>query len=427
MKGGRYMKAFLKKRIAALLLAVMLCSACNGEDVSSSLATLPPVSETVTTTASADTQTTSETEKPASETTASSTVSSTTALKSSVNSTEAAEDTDITTVSDTIASETTTSSVAPEETTASSLTETEKTTTTTALTTIATVTETEVLSETSVPAAEKPPAQIRISHVSSPGTLTESTGTAVIDYSNASCGYISASYSGKSARAKLRIVCGGVTCDHDLAVTGEAEYFPLMQGSGDYRIQIYEQLDGKMYSCALDLSVNVTVNDEVEMYLHPNRYSMFDENSVCVKKASEICGGADDDIEKIAAVFGYITENITYDYDLAATVQSGYIPDPDAVLERKEGICFDYASLFAAMCRSMGIPTRLVIGYAATDIYHAWNEVYTEETGWITPELLLDEKGYNIVDATFYASATDKDYIAGYISDNGNYASVYRY
>ncbi len=421
------MNAFLKKRIAALLLAVMLCSACNGESVSSSVTTLPPVSTTTVTTVSADTQTTTETDEVSSETTfSSSAVSTTTTLQSSAESSETTADTAISTASDTTSSAITTSSVTTEETVVSSVAETENTTTA-ALTTVTTTTKTQVLSETSVPAAEKPSTEIRISHVSSPGTLTESTDTAVIDYSNASCGYISASYSGKSAKAKLRIVSGGVTCDHDLAVTGEAEYFPLMQGSGDYRIQIYEQLDGKMYSCALDLSVKLTVNDEVEMYLHPNRYSMFDENSDCVKKASEICGGAEDDIEKIAAVFGYITDNVTYDYDLAATVQSGYIPDPDAVLERKEGICFDYASLFAAMCRSMGIPTRLVIGYAATDIYHAWNEVYTEETGWITPELLLDEKGYNIVDATFYASASDKDYIAGYISDNGNYASVYRY
>mgnify|MGYP003292939861 CR=1 FL=1 len=422
------MNAFLKKRIAALLLAVMLCSACNGESVSSSVTSLPPVSETVTTTTSADTQTTSETEAPSSETTVSSTVSATaTTTEVSANSSETTADTDDTTLSGTVSdTETTTAPVTTEGTTASSEVETQKTTTT-SLTTTTTTAETEVLSETSAPAAAKPPAQIKINHVSSPGTLTESTDTAVIDYSNASCGYISASYSGKSARAKLRIVSGGVTCDHDLSVTGEMEYFPLMQGSGDYRIQIYEQLDGKMYSCALDLSVNLKVNDEVEMYLHPNRYSMFDENSACVKKASEICGGADDDIEKIAAVFGYITDNVTYDYDLAATVQSGYIPDPDTVFSRKKGICFDYASLFAAMCRSMGIPTRLIIGYAEKDIYHAWNEVYTKETGWITPELLLDEKGYNIVDATFYASAADKDYIAGYISDNGNYASVYRY
>lgn len=407
-----------KLRITALLLAAMLCSSCTGNTVSSSSHT---VSQTTASVSSDNTSLSSEAtvSSPESETTTSAyatskTTSETTPITSETTATEA--------VTTTVAfAETGVSSVSSETaTTTAAITET----TTTAASSEA---ETELLTETTVPAAESPPAEIKVSPVSSPGTLTENAGTAIIDYSNAADGYISASYSGGSARAKLRIVCGGVTCDHDLAVTGETEYFPLMQGSGDYRIQIYEQYDGKMYMCVLDLTVTLTVADEVKMYLYPNRYSMFDENSDCVKKSAEICGGAEDDIEKIAAIFGYVTDNVTYDYDLAATVQSGYIPEPDKVLAAKKGICFDYASLFAAMCRSQGIPARLVIGYAAKDIYHAWNEVYTEETGWITPELLLKNKGYNIVDATFYASAEDKEYIADYISDSGNYSSVYRY
>lgn len=396
------------KKLTAFLLAALLCSSCGNNT--------PPVTHnlssvsTVTTSVSEETTTAVITTLTAYETTTATTV-----------------------ISETITSEETTS--VTEKTASEIVTETSETTTVTeaettteiTTTTETTTAETEVISETSPPAAKLPPAEIKVSDVSSPGTLTEQTETALVDYSNASLGYISASYSGKSARAKLRIVCGDITCDHDLSVTGEMEYFPLMQGSGDYKIQIFEQLDGKLYSSALDLSVSVTITDEVGMYLYPNRYSMFDKNSACVVKASEVCAGQDDDIEKIAAIFGYVTDSITYDFDLAATVVSGYIPDPDKVLSRKTGICFDYASLFAAMARSQGIPARLVIGYAAPDIYHAWNEVYTEETGWITPELLLGRKGYNLVDATFYAGSDDKSAIAEYISDGGNYSAVYRY
>lgn len=403
------MRKFPKTRITALLLTALLLSSCNGNTESSSVQTFVPA----TTTEISETVTTTSTEAPLTTTVTSSEVTTT-----SVSVTSEKEATETTT---------TTSVTTTEQTTTVSVTEPVKETTTPSAATTTTVTETEVLSETSVPAADVPPAPIRISPVSSPGKLTEDTGTALIDYSNSSKGYISASYSGNSKKAKLRVVCGDVTCDHDLSVTGVTEYFPLTQGSGEYRIQIYEQLDGKLYSSALDLTVNVTVEDEVGMYLFTNRYSVFDENSACVKKSAEICGGAGDDIEKIAAIFTYIADNIEYDYNLAASVQSGYLPDPDSLLSKKKGICFDYASLFAAMCRSQGIPTRLVIGYASPDIYHAWNEVYTVETGWITPELLLDEKGYNLVDATFYAGADDKEYIAEYISNDGNYSAIYRY
>ena len=305
---------------------------------------------------------------------------------------------------------------APEQTTAS------RTTTASSATTVTTA------STTAAP--PKPPAEVIIPDicaVSSPQTEVQRSDTAMIDLSNASEGYIAVSYSGKSARAKLRIVCGGVTCDHDLATGGVVEYFPLSQGSGDYTISVYEQLEGKSYLSALDCTASVTIADDVGMYLYPNKYVMFDKSSSCVYKAAEVCAGAGGTVERLAAIFAYITDNVTYDYELAATVVSGYIPDPDSVLKKRTGICFDYSSLFAAMARSQGIPTRLVIGYASPDIYHAWNEVYTEETGWITPELLLSQKGYNLVDSTFYAGAADKAAIADYISSGGNYSAIYRY
>ena len=405
----------LKKRIILLsLIAAILCSSCTPASSSESTTTASAVHTTsVTTTASDEITTTSAVTTASEETALTSETTVSSSESESVSETTVASSAETTTTTE-ITEETVTTT----ETAASSSEST---------TTSASVIETEMPAETSVPKAKNPPAEIKVKKISSPGTAEKREETAVIDYSNAADGYISALYSGKSARAKLRIVCNGVTCDHDLSVTGNAEYFPLMQGSGDYRIQIYEQLDGKLYSAVLDLSITLTVESDVEMYLYPNRYSMFGEKSDCVIKSAEICSDAENNLDKISAIFNYISSNITYDFDLAATVKSGYIPDPDAVLKKKSGICFDYSSLFVAMARSQGIPARLVIGYASPDIYHAWNEVYTEETGWITPELLLSQKGYNLVDATFYAGSNDKENIAEYISDSGNYTSVYKY
>lgn len=249
---------------------------------------------------------------------------------------------------------------------------------------------------------------------------------AEIDYSHADDGYISAVYNGGSKAAKLRVVCGDLQYDHDLAADGTREYFPLM-GSGSYTVKVYELVTGKSYACAAEGSFEADIASETGMYLYPNKYSMFEKKSKCVKKAAELCAGKDDDVEKIAAIFEYVAENITYDKELAATVKSGYVPDPDKTLASGKGICFDYSSLMVAMCRSQGIPSRLVIGYAEPEIYHAWNEVYTKETGWITPELFFEKKGYNIADATFYAGNSNKKKIAGYISDDSNYSAMYRY
>ena len=58
----------------------------------------------------------------------------------------------------------------------------------------------------------------------------------------------------------------------------------------------------------------------------------------------------------------------TYDNKLANEITSGkitkYIPDTAATLKGTTGICYDFSSLFAAMCRSQGIPCALTKGYA---------------------------------------------------------------
>lgn len=287
-----------------------------------------------------------------------------------------------------------------------------------------TVETTEITAETTIP---KPKAEVVIPKINMPKTGDKLIfgDNAEADYSYASEGYISAVYSGSAAAAKIRVTCGEVRYDHDLT-PGKREFFPLM-GSGSYDVKIYEQFSGNNFALIAEGNFDANISSSVSTYLYPNKYVDFDGSSACVKKAAEVCAGLTDDVEKIAEIFSYVTENISYDKTLAATVQSGYVPYPDNTLSKGTGICFDYTALFAAMCRSQGIPARLVIGYASPEIYHAWNEVYTEETGWITPELFLKKKGYNIADATFYSGNSDKEKISAYISDDGNYSALYRY
>lgn len=261
----------------------------------------------------------------------------------------------------------------------------------------------------------------------SPGTSTAENDKVRVDYSNSADGYISVRWNETGKRVKLRVTSGGSTYDHDVPTGGVTEYYPLSCGSGSYTVQIYEQTDGDRYAKVLEQEFTAEIRSETSPFLYPNRYVAFSQNSACVEKAAQLCAGRSGAIEKTAAIFGWVTDNVSYDRELAATVKSGYVPDPDSVLKKKTGICYDYASLMAAMLRSQGIPSRLVVGYAKESIYHAWNEVWTEQTGWITPELLLSRNGYNIVDATFYAGSADKAKIADYISDSGNYSALYYY
>ena len=65
------------------------------------------------------------------------------------------------------------------------------------------------------------------------------------------------------------------------------------------------------------------------------------------------------------------------------------------VLERKRGVCQDFAHLMLACLRSLGLPARYVSGYLLTnppegqarligaDASHAWISAYCPTVGWV--------------------------------------------
>lgn len=70
-------------------------------------------------------------------------------------------------------------------------------------------------------------------------------------------------------------------------------------------------------------------------FLYPNQYVKFDASSQVVAAAKDLSANCHDDLEVIISVYNYVVENITYDYDKAENVKSGYIPDVDEILRSK--------------------------------------------------------------------------------------------
>lgn len=286
--------------------------------------------------------------------------------------------------------------------------------------------ETVTFSSAKTSSAEEKPVKVTVPQIATgnfTGAKTLENDIASVDISDAASGVVQVSYKGSCSNVKVRITMGDNVYDYGLS--GSAVY-PLQSGSGEYNVKVLENISGKTYAIALDESFSAEVSD-FSPYLLPTQYISFSQSDNCVKKAAELCAGCDSDAEKIAAIFEYVTDNISYDKQLAASVKSGYIPDPDSTLAKGTGICFDYASLFAAMCRSQSIPTKLVMGYIQGNMYHAWNEVYTKETGWVTLDLFIEKNKWNLLDPTFYASADNKSDAAEYMSDKDGYSAVYYY
>ena len=259
-----------------------------------------------------------------------------------------------------------------------------------------------------------------------PGTRVNANSNASIDYSNMRDGYITIRFLRNTTRRIMVRIEGpsGVEFVYFLRTDGKFEVFPLSDGNGRYRIRIFENIEGNRYSLAHSAQINVTLADEFAPFLRPNQFVNFNSESKAVAKAAELVEDHDNVLDKTKAIFEFVIRNIKYDFELARTVQSGYVPDIDRVLERGKGICFDYASLMAAMLRSQGIPTRLVIGYAGT-AYHAWLDVWSEEEGWLNSVIFFNGEDWTLVDPTFAAAGSRR--ALAFIGDGSNYTALRLY
>ena len=208
--------------------------------------------------------------------------------------------------------------------------------------------------------------------------------------------------------------------------SGKYETFPLAEGDGTYKIQVFENVSGSMYSTAMNKQISVKITDQNSPFLYPNQFCNFTAESEALKTSDTLVNGITDPVKKVEAVYKYAVDNITYDYDKARTVKSGYLPNIDNTLKEKKGICFDYASLMAAMLRAQDVPTKLVIGYTG-NVYHAWISVYTKQQGWIDNVIYFDGSTWKFMDPTFAASGKGDPSITEYINTPTNYQAKFSY
>ena len=257
--------------------------------------------------------------------------------------------------------------------------------------------------------------------------LLKKNEKARIDYSNTKDGYVMVLYDAEtSKRLKVQVKGpGGTTYTYNL-YQGTWAVYPLTDGNGTYNIRIYQNVSGDQYALVMGLECDVELEDEFAPFLRPNQYVNFTKDSAVVAKAWELTKSIKEPLAKVEAVYDYVIRNMTYDDHRAATVKSGYIPDLDAVLVEKKGICFDYAALMTSMLRSQGIPCKMVFGYAGS-LYHAWISVWTEETGWVDGAIFFDGTTWQRLDPTFASSANGDQGIIDYINNSKNYKDKYLY
>lgn len=190
---------------------------------------------------------------------------------------------------------------------------------------------------------------------------------------------------------------------------GSFDVFPLTGGSGRYRVQIGRQTADGRWAQVFNEEVNVTIADPLAPFLQSNTRVNFDAAPRTVAKARELTAGRTQVVDQVAAVFYFLVENFEYDFALAEAIMAGAIHHPvlDESLARGRGVCYDFAAIMVGMLRSQDIPSRLVFGFKGT-VYHAWVDVYSEESGWINSILQLEGGEWRLLDPTIAATGGEE-------------------
>ncbi len=127
-----------------------------------------------------------------------------------------------------------------------------------------------------------------------------------------------------------------------------------------------------------------------ESFLVPQPFLQVDDPRI-IRKAGQITAGLTDSESKAESLGRWVYENIEKDLTIS-------LPSAVDVLEIGKGDCNEHTSLYTALARASGLPTKICIGIVYKDgffYYHAWPAVYLG--GW---HPLDPTFGQDVADAT---------------------------
>ena len=116
------------------------------------------------------------------------------------------------------------------------------------------------------------------------------------------------------------------------------------------------------------------------------------------KLAREITGGDRNPVSASRKIFDWTLRNVDYWVKHPDRLKASPVGSADYCLSSKTGNCTDFHSLWTALARSSGIPTRMVYGsFFKKDLagkeedqsYHCWIEFWAPNLGWMVNDVAV--------------------------------------
>jgi hypothetical protein len=149
------------------------------------------------------------------------------------------------------------------------------------------------------------------------------------------------------------------------------------------------------FSAAQSARLPVT-NPDLLPYLKSAPY--LDSDNAAIRATAARLRKDDTNLYRIAcAIRDWVHNAMTPDASIGVPRSAGDI------FTRRRGVCRDYATLYTALARAAGVPTRIVSGIVYADgkfYYHAWAESWVGQWIAFDPTLYDPQNGPDYVDAT---------------------------
>jgi transglutaminase/protease-like cytokinesis protein 3 len=177
-----------------------------------------------------------------------------------------------------------------------------------------------------------------------------------------------------------------LTASGDTNVANMTNYMPVPG---------YEKFDNRMF---------VTIDKYAR--------SVPSSNAVTVEAlASYLDKCATNDVEKVRAIYIWITEHISYDFDGYWLHFYGNY-SPENVLKSRKSVCGGYATLFKALADRMDLTCVVIGGVAFVNPPegHAWNAVSIDGKWYLLDSTWGSEEGLDYKESEFFLS-DPKDFI----------------